>query len=155
VNGSKHVSTGLHLYHVPHFKALLLLASIVLFASCSRHKPITSDELQSQLTSAASLAAEAEIFVDYVRQNRVTRNYAEGHTEYLADQVNCSLRELREAIPGEVSELKLQECRSELNSFAAELEAAGRALDNPEALAVAKRRFAALREAFQNTKSSL
>lgn len=128
--------------------------TLPLLASCSRHKPIASDELQSQLTSAASLAAEAEVFVDYVRQNRATRNYAEGHREYLADEVNRSSRELREAIPGEVSEKKLQECRSELDSLASELEAVGRALDNPEALAVAKQRFAALRRAFNKTKSS-
>lgn len=131
-----------------------MLVTLPLLASCSRHKPIASDELQSQLTSAASLAAEAEVFVDYVRQNRATRNYAEGHREYLADEVNRSSRELREAIPGEVSEKKLQECRSELDSLASELEAVGRALDNPEALAVAKQRFAALRRAFNKTKSS-
>jgi hypothetical protein len=140
---------------VPNIKALLLLATILLLASCPRHKPITSDELQSQLTFAASLAAEAEIFVDYVRQNRATRNYAEGHREYLADEVNRSSRELHAAIPGEVSEEKLQECRSELDSFSSALQAVGRALDNPEALAMAKQRFAALRQAFKKTKSSL
>lgn len=140
---------------MPHPKALLSLATILLLASCSRHKPITLDESQSQLTSAASLAAEAEIFVDYVRQNRATRNYAEGHREYLADEVNRSSRELHEAIPGQVSEEKLQECRSELDSLAKELQVVGRALDNPESLAVAKQRFAALREAFKKMKSSL
>jgi hypothetical protein len=110
--------------------------------------------LQSQLTSAASLAAEAEIFVDYTRQNRATRNYAQGHREYLADQVKRASRELREAIPGQVSEEKLQECGSELDSFANELQGVGRALDNPEALAVAKQRFAVLRQTFNRTKSS-
>jgi hypothetical protein len=140
---------------VPQPKALLLLATILLIASCPRHKPITPDELQSQLTSAASLAAEAELFVDYVRQERATRNYAEGHRQYLADQVDRASRELREAIPGEVSERKLKECRSELDSFATELQAVGGALDNPKALAAAKRRFAVLREAFNKMKSSL
>lgn len=139
---------------MPNTKALLLLATIPLLASCSRHKPITPDELQSQLTSAASLAAEAEIFVDYIRQNRATRNYAQGHREYLADQVKRASRELREAIPGQVSEEKLQECGSELDSFANELQGVGRALDNPEALAVAKQRFAVLRQTFNRTKSS-
>ncbi|HJT00831.1 MAG TPA: hypothetical protein VJ756_17190 [Terriglobales bacterium] len=139
---------------MPNTKALLLLATILLLASCSRHKPITPDELQSQLTSAASLAAEAEIFVDYIRQNRATRNYAEGHREYLADQVKRASRELREAIPGQVSEEKLQEYGSELDSFANELQGVGRALDDPEALAVAKQRFAALRQTFKRTKSS-
>jgi hypothetical protein len=151
----KHVSTVLHLSNVPNAKALMLSVTILLLASCSRNKSIAEDELRSQLTSATSFAAETAVLIDYIRQNRTTRKYARGHVDYLAQAVSRSAREIREAVPGEVNERKLQECQSELDSLANALSAVGLVLNNPTALAAAEQRIVTIRKALEKSKSSL
>jgi hypothetical protein len=140
---------------VGNTKALLLSATILLLASCAHKKPITRDELQGQLTSATSFAAETDALIDYVRQNRATRNYAQGHIEYLAQAVSRSSKQIHEAVPGEVNEQKLRECESELNSLTNAITAVGPALNDPDALAAAEREIAAIRKALERSKSSL
>ena len=140
---------------MPNSKALLLSATVLLLASCSRHKPVTQEELRSQLASAASFAAETEILIDYVRQHRVTREYARGHIEYVVQAIDRDSKELNEALPGEVSPRALQECKSQLNSLADAVAAAGFSLNNPEALAAAKQRIVTIRKALAKANSSL
>src|SRR5437764_3858561 len=104
-------------------KTLSLFLILLLAAACSQKKTITKEQLRSQLTSAASLAAEAETFIDYVRQNRLTRNYAEGHMEYLADEVKRSAKELREETPGPGTQSTFREYLAQLDSLYNELTA--------------------------------
>ena len=140
---------------MPNPKAVALLTPLLLLASCSRRNTITRDELRSQLTSAVSFAAEAEAFIDYVRQNRATRNYAEGHIKYLADEVNRSSKELHEGMPAEGTEQKVRECRSQLDSLADELAAVRIGIGNPPILARTSERIAKIRRALEQTNSSL
>jgi hypothetical protein len=139
---------------VHNAEALVLLTTLLLLASCSHQKTITREELRSQLTSAVSFAAEAEMFIDYVGQNRSTHNYAQGHIKYLADEVNRSLKELHDAVPGEGSEEKLRECRAQLDLLGRELTTVRLALHNAEALRGAKERIATIRKALERAKSS-
>jgi hypothetical protein len=127
----------------------------MLLAACAHKKPITRDQLQGQLTSATSFAAETNVLIDYVRQNRTTRKYAQGHIEYVAQAVSRSSKEIDEAVPGEVNEQKLRECQSELKSLTTAIVAAGLALNDPDALAAAEQRIETIRRAVERSKSSL
>ena len=76
--------------------ACLALAAL---SACSRQKPISQIELQSKLRSAASIAAEAGTFIDYIGQNRATDQYAKGHVEYLSSELTHRTKDSREALP--------------------------------------------------------
>ena len=88
----------LHLCCVHKITSLVCLALTAL-TSCSRQKTMSRDELQSNLRSAESLAAETSTFIDYVRQNRATDQYAKGHAEYLLSAVGRIATELHQARP--------------------------------------------------------
>src|SRR5690242_4127567 len=74
---SKHLATLRHLSCVRNATSVVCLAlALASLTSCSRQEPISRDELQSELRSAASIAAETNTFIEYVRQNRATDQYA-------------------------------------------------------------------------------
>ena len=95
---SKQLSTLRHPWCVQKAAPLACLALAALSA-CSRQKPISQIELQSKLRSAASIAAEAGTFIDYIGQNRATDQYAKGHVEYLSSELTHRAKDSREALP--------------------------------------------------------
>jgi len=62
---SKQLSTLRHPWCVQKAAPLACL-SLAALSACSRQKPISQIELQSKLRSAASIAAEAGTFIDYI-----------------------------------------------------------------------------------------
>jgi hypothetical protein len=139
---------------VPKAKAAAFL-NILLLVSCSRPKTLSKDELRSQLRSAVSVAAETETFIDYFRQNRATRSYAQGHITYLADEVNRSIRQADKALPSEGTEEQFRAYLTQLSALSSELAAVRSASGEAEALGRAKERIVTIRQALENTKSSL
>ncbi len=132
----------------------LLLAAAVL-ASCSRHKAIDRNAMRSEIKSAVSLAAESEMFIDYVRQRRSTRAYAMGHAVYLEKIVNQSLKELHQAIPGPDTANAYRECQTQLDLLRHELSAIPAALGRDDAMAAAGQRIGNARERLEKAGSSL
>jgi hypothetical protein len=53
-------------------------------------------------TFCKSLVAETEMFMDYVRQNRTTKPYAQGHIKYITQQIERP--ELQESSPAQGEE---------------------------------------------------
>ena len=135
--------------------ALLLIPLLLLLAACSRQRRITADDLRSDLTSAISFAAETEIFIDFVRQGRSTDNYADGHLQYLSDELNRSASELHESTPEAAIAEKAQECRTLLDSLALQVAAVGPILGDPGALSDVRQQIAKTRAALEQAKSSL
>jgi hypothetical protein len=137
-------------------RLFLLPPVVLLLASCSRPKTITFADLRSHLLSAISATAEAESFIDYVQQNRSTREFARGHVTYLADEVNRSAEELHESAPGAVSEENLQKCRLGLDALSSQLSELALIIGgDTAALATSKERIEKLRHMLQETNSSL
>src|SRR4051812_3013350 len=92
---SKRVSSFWHLWIVGRvFRITALLSLVVLFPSCSSQSVASPDELRSNLNSAVSFASEAETFIDYALEGRPTRHYAEGHLDYLGEEINQLGKEL-------------------------------------------------------------
>src|SRR5437764_9640603 len=93
------------------------LGFILALCACSRQKTLTTDEVRSQLLSARSLAAETEMFLDYVRANRATKHYAQGHIEYLTEEMERSREELHESSPPQGEEDAVQKLRTQFDAI--------------------------------------
>jgi hypothetical protein len=139
------------------FKAIVAFALgfILVLSACSRHQTLTKEELRSELISAKSLAAETEMFLDYVRQNRATRNYAQAHIEYLTEEVEQSRKELQESLPAQGEEDARQKLSVQFDALEAELHTIRGRLDDQAALATAKEHVARIRQALDEANSSI
>jgi hypothetical protein len=139
------------------FKAIVAFALgfILVLSACSRHQTLTKEELRSELISAKSLAAETEMFLDYVRQNRATRNYAQGHIEYLTEEVEQSRKELQESLPAQGEEDARQKLSVQFDALEAELHTIRGRLNDQAALATAKEHVARIRQALDEANSSI
>lgn len=130
----------------------LALASLT---SCSRQEPISRDELQSKLRSAASIAAETNTFVQYVRQNRATEQYAKGHIEYLSAELAHTSEELSNAIPPPAVEAPFNEARIQVNALATELSNLRSRIGRPDDLAREQDAIATIGKKLRQAISSL
>jgi len=139
------------------FKAIagFALGFILALCACSRQKTLTTDEIRSQLLSAKSLAAETEMFLDYVRENRATKHYAQGHIEYLTEEIERSREELQESSPAQGEEDAVRKLRTQFDALQAELHSIRGKLDDEAALAAAKEHLASIREALDEANSSI
>ena len=132
-----------------------MLSLVVLFPSCSPQSVASPDELRSNLNSAVSFASEAETFIDYALEGRTTRHYAEGHLDYLGEEINQLGKELNNAHPPANAGPTVQECRRELALLYHEVKAVRAEIRNPQALESSKVRIANIRATLQKAKSSL
>ena len=144
----------MHLSAVLKLKVLVLVTTHLLLIACSGHKTISRDELRSQLTSAASIAAEAETFIDYIREDRAPRSYAEGHITFLVVEVDRSSKELEKAAPEVGIEPQFLECREQLHYLGQALRTV-RPLASPDELPSVKERITLIRKALEEAKSTL
>jgi hypothetical protein len=110
--------------------------------------------VRSHLTTAVSFASEAEMVIDYIRQHRVTRQYADGHLAYLTEEVDRSAQELHE-ISTTTAREQVEQCRAELDRLASELSAARLNIDDTGALAAHRERVDEIRLSLEQANSSL
>jgi uncharacterized coiled-coil DUF342 family protein len=132
-----------------------VIGSILVLSACTRHKTLPRDGLRSEITSAKSLAAETETFLDYVGENRATKHYAEGHIEYLTEQIEQSRKELQESSAAQGEEGGLQELKAKFGALSTELHNIHGKLDDPAALATAKQHIASIRQSLDDANSSI
>ena len=130
-----------------------LLAGLLLFSSCSRTK--TLEDARSDVHSAVSLAAEAETFIDYVREGRATANFTEGHIQNLTEEIGRCTEELRKPVSDEQAERKLQVVRNELHALRTELRVVPQEMGNAQALTAMSERVRAVRRELEAANSSL
>lgn len=151
---SKHLSTYLHpcCVHKTTSVACLALAALT---SCPHQKPISRDELQSKLRSAASVAAEASTFLTYVRQQRATDQYASGHIQYLSSELDRTAKELHQALPTQGAGPQFAEGVNDVDALAAELSKLQSRIENPDELAPEQDQVAAIDKRLQQVISSL
>jgi hypothetical protein len=122
---------------------------------CSRQKPLSQGELQSKLRAAESIAAETGMFLDYVRQKRVTNQYAQGHIEYLSSELARTANELSEAIPPAGAEAQFADGRMQVDFLRTELSQVSSRIRRPDELAGGQKRIARIRQALRQVVSSL
>jgi deoxyribodipyrimidine photolyase len=141
------------------YRQTILFLSVVLAAaaltSCLRKKTISRDELRSEIRSAYSFAAEAEMFIDYIRQGHATHYYADAHASYLKDAVKQLQRELGEAAPEPGTEKIIPEFRTSMELLCRELSGIATILGDNDALAAARARIENIRKNLEKASSSL
>lgn len=133
--------------------ALVVLLATVLLASCSRTKSISPDELHSDILSARSLAAETEIFIGQVQQHRTTESFERGQLEYLYRQVADEIQQLRDARAESSLAPRLETCRAQLESFAAELAVLKKNPTDGDRLSAAREQAARIRTTLENAEN--
>ncbi len=132
-----------------HSRGLCLIACVLaapLFVGCSQRKAITPDQLRSAIRQARSLAAESELFVDFVLQGSATQTYAEGHAAYLEEQIQDSAAQLTGDAAEPDTRKSLRICRAALLRLARELSRVQAAIRDPQALVAARSSIAGIRE---------
>ena len=79
------------------------------------------NEAQSELRLAASLTAESQLFLDYVRAERSARPYIGRHLKYLDQIVQTHISTLEQASPEPDAASTAHECLTDLRQLAAQL----------------------------------
>ena len=134
---------------------VITFATAIGLSGCSHEKPISRDELRSHFTSAISFAAEAEMFIDYVRSKKPTHNFAAGHITYLQEEVSRDVEELTQKKPESGIDNDLEKCRKLMEDLRGEISGIRQVLDGIELLDVAKQRIAAIRQNLNAAKFNL
>ena|SRR5947209_7988668 len=131
------------------------LGSILVLSACSRDTTLTRDNLRSEINSAKSLASETAMFLDYARQNRATKQYAQGHIEYLTEEIEQSRKKLQESPPAQGEEDALQKLKAQVDALNSELHSIHEKLDDQAALATAIEHIANIHQSLDNANSSI
>ena len=138
-------------------RRLVLVLALASLTGCSHRKSIGRDQVQSELRSARSFAAESEIFIDFVLQGHATRRYADGHSAYLEDAIEESAKELDQAVPESDAKDSARECQTQLHMLAREVSGIRAAIGNDDknALIAARGRIAQIRQSLEKANSYL
>jgi len=124
--------------------------------ACTHQKRFGKKELTSSIRAGRSVAAESEIFVDFVIQGHSTHHYAEQHSAYLEDLAQQSAKEFEEAAPEREIETSFRECQAKLNLLAAQILRVHLAIaaHDDEALLAAKDAIHRIRMSLEQRNSS-
>ena|SRR5215471_12491161 len=119
---------------------LVLVLAAASWASCSHRKTMGREDVQSEMRSLRSFAAETEMFLDFVLRGQATRVYAEEHAAYLTDEIKRSVKELEHAVAAPGVEGTLQKVRNGLGLLAGEISSIRQMIDNRQALTATRAR---------------
>jgi len=98
---------------------LLLLLSVC--AGCKKGRNLTGEDLRSELRTITSVASETKLFIAQIREQRVTRAFAEGHFRYLRDQNEETSQDLTKASATGRNDAILREARVQAAELSREL----------------------------------
>ena len=95
------------------------------------------------------------MFIEYLREERSTRDYAEGHANYLQQAVKRASKHLAQAAPQPVAASAIHECRTQLDLLLVELSSIPSELGHPDRLSAASERMGRMRESLAGANSRL
>jgi hypothetical protein len=136
-------------------EALMILIGTAALLSCSGPKTLKKDDVQSELKAAISLAAETQMFIDYIGRTRVSKHYIEGEAGYLRETGKDSVKELENGFPGPGMEAAVRECKSQLALLDRELSQISAEAGKNNELSEASQRVSKIRENLQKAESTL
>lgn len=129
--------------------------SVAALAGCSNGRALNREEARSEVRSAVSFAAEAQLFVQFVRGGKSTQAYAHGQSAYLQDAVRRSVSELEQAVPEASMQVAVAGCTTQLKQLERALSDIQEKANNDAALADAEERMAAIRRNLERVQSQL
>ena len=95
------------------------------------------------------------MFIDYVRQGRATKRFAEAHAQQLAEEVAHSEQELADATPQPNDANVFQACRAEFEFLSRELPKIPTLMGNDDALRAERAKVAASRQRLDLAASTI
>jgi hypothetical protein len=127
---------------------------VSLLVGCSGQKTLTPDDLRSKAADVSSLAAEGELFCDFISAGHATSAYISGHTEYLQKLAEKSAQELAESnVPADL-EPSLVRLRNDSDELKSALSTARSAAHDPAALSKVHDRFSAVHRSAEQVRHS-
>jgi hypothetical protein len=127
---------------------------ILTLAGCSQHS-LDSTELSSRLRATSSLAAEANVFIDYLGRTQSTAAFARGHAEYLAQEVDEERHDLEGARVVAPLRPALELCRAQQEQLAREFRRLELAIGHPEELPEIAKQIRAIGDAAAQARGKL
>lgn len=115
---------------------------MLIVLGCTNQKPLSRDELRSELKLATSFAAETEMFIAYTRQGRPTLHFAHSHAAQLAEEVRSSVGQMGYKSPEAGTEQSFQTCKSELDFLSREIPLIPQLTGNDSALDLESKKVA-------------
>lgn len=135
-------------------RVAIVAATLTLLVSCSPAFT-TRARLASSFHSLASSAAETELFVDRLREGKVTNTYAWTYADSLADSVREAKQELQSRPPATGLETAFGECMRQNDLLLDSVNNLKLALRDQGALAAARSRIESIRRAAERSRTAL
>ena len=118
---------------------------------------MTPDNLRSHSRSAVSLAAETQLFVAQMQNDRGVRSFDAGHLCYLRDEALRSAKELHESRSDPAMSPSVGICAAQLDSLAPEIAVLQDKAEtaDTDALSASKARIAEIHDALSSLETGL
>ena len=133
----------------------VVLLVLMALASCGQSKLTDIESLRSQFRSAMSLASEADLFVNFVRNGQATVNYAAGHAKQLAELIQQSESELKQMAEAPAAPAAVRTCNDSLESLRREVLEIPNSLGKPPALQDRERTILEIQRQLKQASASL
>ncbi len=127
---------------------------VLALAGCS-HKTLDSKDVSSSLRATASLAAEANVFIEYLGTGHSTATFARGHSEYLAQELDDERQDLKGASVADSLSPALEVCRAQQEQLGRELRRLQLAMGHPDELAEIAKQVRAIGDAATHAREGL
>jgi hypothetical protein len=135
-------------------KPIAVTILILTLAGCSQHN-LDSTELSSRLRATSSLAAEANVFIDYLGRTRSTAAFARGHAEYLAQEVDEERHDLEGARVVPPLRPALELCREQQAALGREFRRLESAIGHPDQLPEIAKQIRSIGDAAARAREAL
>ncbi len=127
---------------------------ITALTGCGPHA-LDSKDLSSSLHATASLAAETDVFIQYVQSGQASPTFARTHADYLARELDDERETLDAARVDARLRPALTLCRAQQDQLGLELGRLELALQNPDQLAQIAARVRNIGTAVSQARASL
>jgi hypothetical protein len=96
------------------FAALGLLALLALCGQANAGDELSKKDLSDEMPTVVSLAAETELFTDFVASGQSRTHFTREHAAYLIQSVRDELKKLQKKPPSQSIKTTYDKCRSDL-----------------------------------------
>ena len=137
-----------------HETSIAVTLLTLALAGCTR-KTFDSKDLSSSLRATSSLAAEADVFIEYLGTGHSTETFARGHAGYLAQELNDERKDLEGASVAASLGQELAVCRAEQEQLGREFRRLQAAIGHPDELPDIAKQIRAIGDAAAQAREGL
>jgi hypothetical protein len=136
-------------------KVSVISLILICLASCGHSDSTDPESLRSEFRSAISLASEADMFINFVRNGQATGNYTAGHARQLAELIRQSQTELKQMANAPAAPAAVRTCGDNLESLRRVVLEIPHSLGDPPALQSRARTIVQIQRQLEQAGASL